>query len=234
MYSPYIVTLLNTSVNLNPRQMNNQIYKNLKDNLIKKIEGKCYRNFGYVAKVYDIKEYSDGYLIPENPMAAATFSLKFTCKLCIPLRKKHIVCKIEKITNMLISAHNGPITMIITMNRINGDLFYQDQKTGKLMIKNEKKNKEVTPGMYIIATVESRAFNDMDQIIMSIGELNRLATDEEINASFSQEHNNNTNIVNFNDYMKKDNVIDNENVYDNEDNENMTYDEKEEEDLQND
>lgn len=233
MYSPYIITLLNTSVNLNPRQMNNQIYKNLKDNLIKKIEGRCYRNFGYVVKIYDITEQSDGYLIPENPMAAATFSLKFTCKICMPLRKKQIVCKIEKITNMLISAQNGPITMIITMNRINKDLFYQDQKTDRIIIKNEKKNRELSPGMYIIATIESRTFNDMDQIIMSIGELNRIATEEEIRASFIQEHNNDSsvaNIINFNEYIKKDNVI--EDFVENENG--LTYEEKKEDDLQHD
>ena len=231
MYSPYIVTLLDTSVNLNPRQMNNQIYKNLKDNLIKKIEGRCYRNFGYVSKIYDIKEQSDGNLVPENPMAAATFSLKFTCKLCIPLRKKQIVCKIERVTNMLINAHNGPITMIITMNRINNDLFYQDQKTGKLIIRNSKKT--IEPGMYIIATIESRTFSDMDQIIMAIGELNRIATEDEISKSFSQEHNNiaGDNIVEFNEYMKKDNVNDRDGPEDNGD---LTYNEKEEEDLQND
>lgn len=202
---PYITTLLTTSVNLNPRQMDNKIYKNLKDNLIKKLEGKCYRNYGFISKIYDIKEYSEGILIPENPMAAATFGIKFTCRICYPLRKMQIVCKIAKINNMFISAQNGPITMIITMDRINKDIFYQEMDTGKLVAINGDKKIKIIPGMYVITTVETKTFNDMDTIIMSIGELNRLATDEEVNNSFKQEFGTEE-IVDYNEYILKDNL----------------------------
>lgn len=234
MSGPYITTLLSTTVNLNPRQMDNKIYKNLKDNLIKKVEGKCYRNFGFISKIYDIKEYSEGVLIPENPMAAATFAVKFTCRLCNPLRKKQIVCKVAKINNMFINAQNGPITMIITMNRINNDVFYQEQKTGKLMAKHNGKTTEITPSSYIIATIESRTFNDMDSIIMAIGELNRLATDEEINDSFKQEYNVNNDLTDYNEYIQRDNEEDYNKVVEDEQNDNLSPDEREEEALQND
>lgn len=235
MSGPYITTLLSTTVNLNPRQMDNKIYKNLKDNLIKKVEGKCYRNFGFISKVYDIKEYSEGMLIPENPMAAATFGVKFTCRLCNPLRKKQIVCKIAKINNMFINAQNGPITLIITMNRINNEIFYQELKTGKLIAKISGKTVEVTPGSYVVVTIESRTFNDMDSIIMAIGELNRLATDEEVNDSFKQEYGSNEDITDFNDYMQRDNEEEQYNrVVDDEDDDDLTSDEKEEEALESD
>lgn len=231
MSGPYITTLLSATVNLNPRQMDNKIYKNLKDNLIKKIEGRCYKNYGYISKIYNIKEYSEGILIPENPMAAATYAVKFTCRLCNPLRKKQIVFKIMKINNMFISAQNGPITLIITMNRINNDVFYQEPKTGKLMKKTTNKPVEITPGSYIIATVESRTFNDMDSIIMALGELYRMATEEEIKSSFIDEHTNiEENIKDFSEYMQKDNE---EEKY-NENDEDLTSDEREEEELQND
>lgn len=233
MSGPYITTLLTTTVNLNPRQMDNKIYKNLKDNLIKKVEGRCYRNYGYISKVYDIKEFSQGDLIPENPMAAATFGVKFTCRLCNPLKKKQIVCKVMKINNLFINAQNGPITMIITMNRINGDAFYQEPKTGKLMAKlSDNKTSEITPGTYIVTTVESRTFNDMDSIIMSIGELNRIATDEEVQNSFKQEYTTDEKIVDFGDYMLKDNEDEYNKV--SEDNENLSEDEKDEESFQSD
>ncbi|ARF09231.1 DNA-directed RNA polymerase, subunit E'/Rpb9 [Catovirus CTV1] len=231
MSGPYLTTLLTTTVNLNPRQMDNKIYKNLKDNLVKKVEGKCYRNFGYISKVYDIKEYTEGILVPENPMAAATFGVKFTCRLCNPLRKKQIVCKITRMNNMLINAQNGPITMIITMNRINSENFYQEPKTGKLMAKKTGHNIEVTPGSYVVTTVESRTFNDMDSIIMAMGELNRLATDEEISDSFKQEYAGDDQVVDFNDYMLRDNE---EEEFNEEEDDNMSQDEKEESALQND
>ena len=231
MSGPYLTTLLTTTVNLNPRQMDNKIYKNLKDNLVKKVEGKCYRNFGYISKVYDIKEYTEGILVPENPMAAATFGVKFTCRLCNPLRKKQNVCKITRMNNMLINAQNGPITMIITMNRINSENFYQEPKTGKLMAKKTGHNIEVTPGSYVVTTVESRTFNDMDSIIMAMGELNRLATDEEISDSFKQEYAGDDQVVDFNDYMLRDNE---EEEFNEEEDDNMSQDEKEESALQND
>lgn len=236
MSGPYITTLLWTRVNLDPKQMDNKIYKNLKDNLIKKVEGKCYRNFGFISKVYDIKEYSIGILVAENPMAAATFKVKFSCRLCNPLRKKQIVFKVMKINNMFINAQNGPITLIITMNRINDDTFYQEPKTGKLMEKTDGKPREISPGMYIIATVESRTFNDMDSIIMAIGELNRVATDEEVKNSFKEEYTTDEKILDFNDYMERDNEDEtyNNNIDNVENDDNLTPDEKEEEALQND
>jgi len=199
--SPYITTLLSATINLNPRQMDNKIYKNIKDNLIKKIEGKCYRNYGYIAKVYDIKEYSNGIMIPENPQAPATFAVKFTCKICNPLRKKKIVCKIAKINNMFVNSQNGPITVISTMNRINEEIFFIDQKTNKLMSKINGNIEEVSPGKFIIVTIESKMFNDMDTVIIALGEINRMATDEEINNSFQDEYKEDNDVTSFTEYM---------------------------------
>ncbi len=36
--------------------MNNDIYKNLKENIIKKLQGKCYKSFGYISKIYKIEQ----------------------------------------------------------------------------------------------------------------------------------------------------------------------------------
>lgn len=226
MTSPYITTYLNTTINLNPRQMDNRIYKNLKDNLINKVEGRCYRNYGFISKVYDIKEYSQGLLISENPMTSATFGVKFTCRLCHPLKGRQIICKIMKINNMIVNAQNGPITMIITSDRINNNNFFQDPKTGKIYVKNgDSKVREITPGTYIIATVSSKTFNDTDSIIMAMGELQRLATDEEIRQNYKQEHSVDENVVNYDDYI---------NGLSNIDITNLTKDQKEEIDAQKD
>jgi DNA-directed RNA polymerase subunit E'/Rpb7 len=44
MSGPYITTILDTTVTLKPSQFDNRIYKNLKDNLIKNLEGKYTRS----------------------------------------------------------------------------------------------------------------------------------------------------------------------------------------------
>src|ERR1700722_13785306 len=96
MLSPYINTKLFTLVTVMPNQMNNDIYSHMKSNLAQRLEGKCYRNFGYISKIYEILEHGDGVIEPENPTAAAAYNVKFTCRLCIPLKDKYIICKVEK------------------------------------------------------------------------------------------------------------------------------------------
>lgn len=185
---PYINTELTTTITIHPRQMDNNIYKNLKENLIKKLEGRCYSRYGYISKIYKITDYTKGKIIPENPVASAVFGVKFSCKLCHPIKKRSIICKIQKITKMFINASNGPITCIITMDRINSNTFIFDNKTSKLYYKNGEVTKEILPGSYIKVGIENLTFNDMDKIIMTMGNLQSIATDSEIKESFNNEY----------------------------------------------
>ena len=203
---PYITTVLETQITLKPNQMNNQIYKNLKDNLIKQLEGKCYRNYGYIVKIYEILKYSEGIVIPENPTASAVFGVRFSCRLCNPLKRKQIICKIHKINNAFINAQNGPITVIVPINSITGDIFYQDTKTNKLMAKQKTgPSFEITPGKYIRISIIAKQFNDMATIIMATGELVDIVTnDEEIKKSYSDEYGvgNERKYINFDKYIE--------------------------------
>ena len=200
MIGPYVITELESNISLEPSQMDNNIYKNLKQNLINRLEGKCYREFGYIAKIYEIKEYSDGYITAENPKAAASFKVKFTCKLCFPLKRRQLVCKIDKSNKLLMRLVNGPINVIVTMDRINKSVFFQDPRTGLLMTKKNDKTIIVSPGTYVKVTVESRTFNDTDTIIMAMGFLDSLATDEEIKENYSNEYGSDK-IINFKEYI---------------------------------
>jgi DNA-directed RNA polymerase subunit E'/Rpb7 len=185
MTSPYITTMLETNVVVKPNQLNNRIYKNLKDNLIAKLEGKCYKNYGYINKIYEIKEMSDGVVVAENPTNSAYYIVKFTCKLCNPIKANQIICKIEKINSAFINAQNGPITVIIVMDSIDKNKFVKDGKTGNLLTKD---GTVITTGLYIKITVLSKQFNDMDTIIMAMGELNDIVTNEdEIKNSMKEE-----------------------------------------------
>lgn len=207
-YSPYITTELSSSISLEPHQMTNEIYKNLKNNLIKRFEGKCFKDYGYISKIYDITKYSDGYIVAENPKSAAKFNVTFTCKLCFPLLKKIIVCKIDKATQLIIRLTNGPINILVTTkDRINKNIFYVDEKTGNLMAKKDGRSVLVTIGSYVKVLVESRQFNDQDNIIMAMGILEDVATDDEVKNNYEKEFGIDNTVV-YDDFIKHDNIDD--------------------------
>lgn len=175
MLSPYITTKLFSIVTIHPYQMNNDIYMYMKNNLKERLEGKCYRNYGCVVKIYKILEYMDGIVEPENPTAASTYKVKFSCKLCMPIKNRNIICRVEKTNPMLTSLSNGPIRVIITNDRINKDNF-TISKTG-IVIRSG--NRPLRPGDYVKVKIDSRKFNDKDTIIMCMGILEEYASDEE-------------------------------------------------------
>jgi DNA-directed RNA polymerase subunit E'/Rpb7 len=206
---PYITTELTATVSLHPRQLDNNIYKHLKENLIKKLEGRCYSKYGYISTIYKILDYTEGRILPENPMASATFGVKFSCRLCHPMKKRFIVCKIQKMTKQYINASNGPITVIITMNRLNNNVFYQDAKSNKLYARIDKENNiEITAGKYVKVLIENSTFNDSDKIIMALGQLNGMATDEEIKEHIQEEFGSeNDKIIDFEGYINQDDKV---------------------------
>ncbi len=200
--SPYITTELTTSVSLEPSQMNNNIYKNLKNNLINRFSGKCFKDFGYISKIYDISKYSDGYVVAENPKSAARFYVTFNCKLCFPLLRKQIICKIDRANRQIMRLNNGPISVLVTTkDRINKNIFFIDQKTGNLMAKKDNKSVPITIGDYVKVTIESRQFNDQDTMIMAMGFIEDIATDEEVKESYEKEFGNDETIL-YDDYLK--------------------------------
>lgn len=202
-YSPYITTELTSSVSLEPSQMNNNIYKNLKNNLIKRFEGRCFKDFGFIVKIYDISKYSDGYIVAENPKSAARFYITFTCKLCYPLLRKQIICKIDKANRLIMRLNNGPINILVTTkDRINKNVFFIDTKTGNLMAKKEGKSIPVTIGSYVKVSIESRQFNDQDSMIMAMGFLEDVATDDEVKKSYEKEFDMGE-ITTYDDYIKE-------------------------------
>ncbi len=210
-YSPYITTELTSSVSLEPRQMDNNIYKNLKNNLIKRFEGKCFKDYGFINKIYDVTKYSDGYVVAENPKSAARFYITFTCKLCYPLLKKQIICKIDKANRLIMRLNNGPINVLVTTkDRINKNIFFVDTKTGNLMAKKDGKSVTVTIGSYVKVTIESRQFNDQDTMIMAMGFLEDIATDEEVKKSYEKEYGMD-NMITYDDYIRNEKYVDENN-----------------------
>ncbi len=175
--SPYINTTLVCPIMLYPSQMDNKIYLHLKTNLSNKLLGKCYKNYGYISKIYKINEISEGTIEDEDPICSSKIIVKFSCKLCIPSKNKEIICKIDRMNKALIGAINGPIKVIITPDKLNKDNFYSDINRN---IRIKKNSEVLVPDMYIRILVLSFSFSDYDDKILAIGYLQDIANEMEI------------------------------------------------------
>lgn len=203
MQSPYINTSLSSVVSLDAAQMNNNLYNYLKTNLIKQLEGRCYRDYGFVSKIYAITERGHGMILTENPLASATFKVKFNCKLCNPLKGTQIICQVEKVTSILISMTAGPIKIIVLPENMNKNLFYTD-KNNNLRYKNKATSQEITKGTHVKITIMSKTFNDMDNVILVFANLDDIATKDEIEQYYKDEYStDDKNIISFEEYLAK-------------------------------
>lgn len=198
MTSPYINTILYTTIHVFPNQLNNKLLTNIKKNIIEKIENKCYKQYGYISKIYKINNpVDDGIIDAENLNSSVKFNVSFSCKLCIPLKNQYLICKIDKSNQMLTRVSNGPIRVIITNDRINKDNF-RIIKSGIHYIKNNEIQNLLKPGDHVKIKIESIKFNDKDNIIMCIGILENIASKEEVVLFLTDEHNENTEFVELN------------------------------------
>ena len=183
--NPYINTSLSCPIILYHNQFDNKIYLHIKTNLINKLLGKCYKDYGFISKIYKIDEYSDGVIEPEDPSCSCKFLVKFSCRLCIPPKNKEIVFKIDRMNKVLISGENGPIKTIITNEKINKDKFFIDNNRN-IRIKND--SEILVPGKYIKVLILSYSFNEYSKNILVIGYLQGIADEDEI--KFFNEYNN--------------------------------------------
>jgi DNA-directed RNA polymerase subunit E'/Rpb7 len=136
---PIVNTVLSTKVSLLPIQMNNNIYYNLKYNIEKKVQGKC-NEFGYVIKVLKIEDYNDGEIEGENFSGSAVYKIRYLASLCVPIEKTQIITKIENINNAILLSTHGPISCVITPDKVNTQLFTNE--LGKYYYKNNTESKD--------------------------------------------------------------------------------------------
>ena len=214
MESPFLNTYLYTTVTLHPSQMNNDIYKHLKNNLIRDLQGKCYKSYGYISKIYKIEERHGGNMIAEDSSASATYKVKFSCKLCKPLKGSTIVCEVTDINKHLVHIENGPINVLIFEghDQINQNNFIFDEKRNVLLANmGNGKGKPVKKGTYVkIKVIDSMLEHGSERIIV-IGTLESLASSEESNKAITSKENEDENFVDYNDYMSKEKNDNNDN-----------------------
>jgi DNA-directed RNA polymerase subunit E'/Rpb7 len=200
--SPYINTILYTTVAISPDQLNNNLYLNMKENLIKKLEKKCYGKYGYVVYVNKILEYKGGVLNAENFNADAMFDIKFSCKLCSPLKNTFIVCQVETITRAIIRVFNGPILAIITGERYNENKFAYDS-LNNIQYNDDKKYKNLQKNDFVKITLISTKFSDGDERIIAIGFLNDMASTDDIKEYYDKLYKKDMAKIEYNKYIEQ-------------------------------
>lgn len=195
IHNPFIDTSLVCPIMLLPNQMDNKMYLHLKSNLKNKLESKCYKNYGYVNKIYSIEETSDGIIEAEDPTCSAKITVRFTCSLCLPIVGKEIICKIDRMNKALISAINGPIKVIITTDKINKENFFPDMNRN---IRIKGNSQVLVPEMYIRVLILSKSFGDYDKNILVIAYLQDIANQEQIEQYYNINNDNNeiNNLIN--------------------------------------
>jgi DNA-directed RNA polymerase subunit E'/Rpb7 len=164
--------------------MDNDIYKHLKNNLIRKLQGKCYKSYGYIIKIYKIEERSEGKLIAEDNSASASYEVKFSCKLCKPLKNTLIVCEIIQINKSIIYLKNGPIHVFILDNggNINQNNFiYNERKNVLLANVGNNKGVPIVVGTFVKVKVIDTKIET--QRIIVLGTMESLASKKESDES---------------------------------------------------
>ena len=178
LHTGYINTVLTAPVLLHPIQMDNNIYIHLKNNLKKQNENKCYKTFGYIENIYKIESMVEELIDMENSECSQKYVLTFSCKLYRPIINRELIVKMNKITEKISTATNGPMTVIITQNRINENKFYVGISDMNIRIK--PKSEILTSDHYVKIYIEGMTFADKDKQIIIIGFLIDIATPEEI------------------------------------------------------
>jgi len=201
MTSPYINTKIQTPIILHPHQMDNKIYINLKKNLEKEVVGKCYSKYGFIVKVINIISYKDGIIEAENIESSALFDLEFSCRICAPLKNSVIICEVDRINKLLITAKNGPILILITNDRLNSNIFFKDNNNN-IRYKKEEQSQILKQQDFIKVNLQRIQFYDGDVKIKAIGFIEDMATDDEKKSYYMDQYSNESKLIDFESYMK--------------------------------
>lgn len=190
--SPYFDTVLSHKVKLYPEQMDNKILENIKSNLVNELEGRCYKDYGIIHKIYniDIDETTESnYIDYFDAQGSSIYNVKFTCNVCLPSKGIKIITNIEEIipTKSLIKTTHGPILVNITQDRINQDNFMFDSNN-VLKYRDGKNYYKLDTNLFVVAKIIDLEMIDKDTRILTLGKLERMATNIEIEDFFNNKY----------------------------------------------
>jgi DNA-directed RNA polymerase subunit E'/Rpb7 len=186
LVNPYVIREVSTKVTLLPTQLDFNLYKNLKNNLVTKVEGKNIK-IGNVVRVHKITDYNHGYIDTNSFNGNAIYDIKYIATLCIPIEQKQIVVKVnmrndtEKGINIkdlkAIRCGNGCIDCIVMTNMIDMQKF-QINVDGTVSIRET--NTPIKENDYLKITIQNKQINANTNRIMVIGYLNDIANESEV------------------------------------------------------
>jgi len=199
MSTPYINTYLNTTVRIQPNQMDNNIRKHIKNSIEREHLNKCFLDYGYLSKIHEITPDYDAEIVAEDPMSCALFKVRFSCTLCRPIINSSIICKAIGITPPIIYLVNGPLDIIIkTSQNLNKNIFVFNQKLNTWTVKKDNgtsldtdtntKNKYqvIEQGTYLKVKILNKKIIDKSDRILCIGFLENIATEQEVKDSIEE------------------------------------------------
>lgn len=186
MDTPYINTQLYTSVTVHPNQLNNNLYLNIKKNLIKDLEKSCYKDYGFIQKIFSIIKYDEGRLQAENTIASVKYNVQFSCRICQPVNGIAITAKINGLNKAIVKLENGPINIIITNDRINDSVFFRDNNTGALGYKKDGHSHIIENNDFVKVKIIQNTFNHGDSLIVAIGYLDNICSDKDIEKYYEE------------------------------------------------
>lgn len=177
--SMYVSTTLNSKVLLKPYQLNANLENNLLDNLINLLEGKCFKNIGFIVKINKIISHDDGIINIGDLGSNIEYNVIFVCKLCVVSKGKQSIFKITAVTKLLIHAKNGPVTAIITSDKhkINSKVFFHD-KNSVFSYHSGGTGAVLKEGDFVKITITNFIFNGGDSKINIIGTMDDIVLDD--------------------------------------------------------
>ena len=186
LVNPFDNKIINMRVLVPCNKLNTDIFINIKNILKKECEGKCIK-YGFVSKIYKILEYSENEIDINNLDCSVFYNVKFSARLCFPIKNTLIIAKITTINKQLLLSENGPIKNFIKISELNYDNFKLD-KDRNIIIKKQSKNNKLTVGMYVKVLIKAKKMNNNDDKIGTICTLIDIAKQSEINNFYEKKN----------------------------------------------
>lgn len=169
----FVNKIVDVIVDLKPRQLNNAIYNNLIKET-RKFNGICYKNYGFIQEVQNIRNYNQGMFINELDEGNVRYNLTLQCKVCDPCVDDLYYARVDLKAQYFIKLICGPMQIIV--------------KTEDIHVKNKNK---IQVGVYCVIRIINLRYNNMEKYIIVSGEILDIIEDEkEIKEMFEKTYEN--------------------------------------------
>ena len=182
--NPFSNKIINNRLSIPSRNLNNELYLNIKYNIKKKYEGRTIK-YGYISKIYRLIKYENNYVEINNLDCNPFFFVKFSARICNPIINTIIITKVTKINKNFIVSENGPITCITKYSSINDNKFRIDDEKNVIEKKN---NNKLEINKYVKVLVQAKRMYSNDTNIVILGYIINIASSKEIINNFEKKN----------------------------------------------